>query len=368
VESALNELGEAGPDDPAAVELAGQLARAHMLRGDLPQAVSFADRALSSARNLGLVPVATDALITRGAARVQMGEQAAGIEDLKEAIAQCSAHDLLGLELRARNNMAWGLVPDDPRRTVETARTGFDIGRQKGIRDMAVQLASVALPAAVETGEWDWALATLSDLEAEPMSPAHRLDIAATHAILRALRGTPDPGKPVKQLGPIPPDTDPQLRALADLAHAWIAFARGRYAGATDLAFQAAEASVSFNRHAALVLAGRAAIWERNAKNLDRALAKLRAEPMPGRSATARVTALAAGADAMSGKLKGARAGYKAAIAAWRELALPLPLLLTLLERETLVQATAAGASEARNLIDRLGARGLTRLTEGRAR
>jgi hypothetical protein len=55
-------------------------------------------------------------------------------------------------------------------------------------------------------------------------------------------------------------------------------------------------------------------------------------------------------------------------VAAWRELALPLPLLLTLLERETLLRPTAAGRSEAARLIDRLGAGGLRRLSQAAAR
>ena len=368
VETALDTLGDEDPDDTAAVELAGQLARAHLLRGGFAKAVGFADRALGSARRLGLIPVATDALITRGTARMQMGEQAAGIEDLNEAIAQCAAHDLLGLELRARNNMAWALVADDPRRTVETARKGFEIGRQKSIRDWAVQLASVALPAAVDTGDWDWALAAIGDLELEPMSPAHRLDIAATHSILRALRGTPDPAKPLTQLGAIPPDTEPQLRALADVAQAWIAFLRSRYARAADLARAAADSSIGFNRHAALVLCARAALWGGDGRRLERAMATLRDEPMAGRSAAASVRTLEAGADALAGRTAAARAAYRAAVAAWRELALPLPLLLTLIERETLLRPTAAGRSEAARLIDRLGAGGLRRLSQAAAR
>ena len=367
VAAALDDLGDEEPNESAAVELAGQLARAHLLRGDTPAAVTFAERALGSAQRLGLIAVATDALITRGAARVQMGEQAAGIEDLNEAIARCSAHDLLGLELRARNNMAWLLAPDDPRRTVETARKGFEIGRQKGIRDMAVQLASVALPAAVDTGDWDWALATIAELAPEAMSPAHRMDIAATHSILRALRGTADPARPLTQLGAIPPDTDPQLRALADVAQAWIAFLRGRHARAADLARSAAESSIGFNRHAALVLCARAALWGRDERRFEHAMATLRDEPMAGRAATASVSSLEAGAHALAGNAQMARAAFRSAVEAWRALALPLPLLLTLLERDALLRPTAAGRAEAMRLIDRLGAEGLRRLSQAAA-
>jgi class 3 adenylate cyclase/tetratricopeptide (TPR) repeat protein len=362
VERALDGLGEASPNDAAAVELAGQLARAHLLRGDSPQAAAWAERALTSAGRLGLTAVATDALITRGTARVQTGQHATGIEDLNEAIAQCSANELLGLELRARNNMAWALVPDDPRRTVETARKGFEVGRQKGIRDVAVQLASVALPAAVDTGDWDWALATITEIDAEPMSPAHRIDISATHTILRALRGTPGPGQPLTRLGPIPPDTDPQVHGLADHAQAWVAFVRGRYSRAVDLAHRAAERAIGFNRHAALILSARAALWAGDGKQARHDLDTIAAEPLPGRAIAASLRALLAGADALAGQPAAARAGYREAMAAMRELDLPLPLVLTLLEREAFLRSTAGGNVEARALIERLGAKGLSRL------
>ena len=46
VEVALVGLGDAGADDAAGVELAGQLARAHLTRGDMPKAAEWAERAL----------------------------------------------------------------------------------------------------------------------------------------------------------------------------------------------------------------------------------------------------------------------------------------------------------------------------------
>ncbi len=46
VEVALVGLGDAGSDDAAGVELAGQLARAHLTRGDMPKAAEWAERAL----------------------------------------------------------------------------------------------------------------------------------------------------------------------------------------------------------------------------------------------------------------------------------------------------------------------------------
>jgi class 3 adenylate cyclase/tetratricopeptide (TPR) repeat protein len=361
VEVALVGLGDAGSDDAAGVELAGQLARAHLTRGDMPKAAEWAERALESAVRLDLPAVATDALITRGAARVQMGEGSAGIDDLNEAIARCSANGMLSLELRARNNIAWLLAPDDPRRTLDAAREGYEVARQKNLQDWATQLASVAVVAAVDTGDWDWALGAIKELQPTPMSQAHRIDIAATHTILRSLRGTPSPLRPLKELGHLPAGLDPQVHALTEYAQAWAAFTGGRYRTGAALARQAAEAAVGLNRHTALVLAARSALWARDAEALASLLDQLGAESVPGRATVCGLRTLEAGAAALSGGA-GAKARYRIVIAGWEELDLPLPLLLALVERKRFLADAADPADTGRELMERLGAKGLKRL------
>jgi class 3 adenylate cyclase/tetratricopeptide (TPR) repeat protein len=359
VEAALADLADDSGNEAVAVDLAGQLARIHLLRGDSPQARIWADRALADAERLGLREVATEALITRGTARGGMGDEEGGIADLNAAIAQCSSHELLGLELRARNNLAWLLAPDDPRGTVDEARKGFEIGRQKGIHDMALPLAALSFVTAIDTGDWDWVLDTIAELEDEPMSPAHRIDIASTAVILGSLRAIANPDAPLKRLEPFPSDTDPQILGQADYARAWGAFAAGRYPRASELARQAAGKGIGFNRHAALVLSGRAALWAGDTDRLDADLQAIAVEPLAGRAATAAVRALQGGTKARAGRHAEAQANYKAAIGTLRALDLPLPLVLTILEREAFLRPTAAGRTAALGLIDRLGAAGL---------
>jgi hypothetical protein len=232
------------------------------------------------------------------------------------------------------------------------------------MRDWATQLASVAVVAAVDTGEWDWALATIKELEPAPLSEAHRIDIAATHTILRSLRGSPSPGRPLRELGHLPADLDPQVHALTEYAQAWVAFTAGRYRSATGLATQAAEAAVGLNRHAALVLAGRSALWARDARVLESLLDALRAVTLPGRATAGGLRTLEAGAAALAGGA-GAKARYRNAIAGWQDLELPLPLLLALAERRTFLPDAADSQSAIGELMDRLGAKGLTRLIGG---
>jgi predicted transcriptional regulator len=361
VETALQDLGDVGPDDPAGVELAGQLARVHLLRGDEPQAVSWADRALAGAEALGLAAVATDARITRGAARGLEGDVQTGRADLEAAIAECGAEGLVSLELRARNNLAWLLVADDPRRTVDAARTGFETGRRAGVQDMALQLGTVALATAIDTGEWDWAQQAIDSLVDEPMSPAHRIDVAATASILRGLRGQRSADRPLAELEPLAHDTDPQLLAQVSYARAWLALLRGRFSVAHTQAREAAAGAVAFNRHAALILAGRAALWARDEAQLAADLAEIGAEGLTGRSAAAGVTALRAGAAALALDRAAAEEAWGEALATWRELDLPFPLLLSLLERAKFLPGNQ-DRTEVNQLVERLGAKGLARL------
>ena len=121
-----------------------------------------------------------------------MGDESAGLDDLNEAIARCSANGMLGQELRARNNVAWLLALDDPRRTLDAARRDTRSRARRRCRTGPRSLPPWRWW--LSTLEWDWALAAIKTLEPTAMSQAHRIDIAATHTILRSLRGTPARG------------------------------------------------------------------------------------------------------------------------------------------------------------------------------
>ena len=365
LDAALRNLGRVSRDDPAGVELASQLARAHFSSGDPAQAKSWAEQALKSAQRLKLGAVATDALITRGTALLALGQTKAGMRDLNRAIDQCSDGQLLALELRARNNLAWLLVGDDPRATLRAAREGFEIGHQKGMRDMALQLASVALAVAVDTGDWDWAITTIDELDDEAMVPAHLIDLTSTATIIRALRGERHPDAALSRLEPFPPNTDPQITALAVLARAWIALLAGKFPTARRLADEAAAKSVDFSRNAALVLAARAALWNGDARAAAERLAALKASQPRGRAIGAALRTLEAGVAAVQGRAIQASTRYDAALRAWSDLNLPLPQALALLERSAFLKSADDDVSQ---LIADLAANGLIALARRAAR
>ncbi len=347
------------------MELSGQLARAHVLVGDDQLALEWADRTLDASERLSLPAVAVDALITRGTAQMRLGNDVAGLDDLHHAIADAQGLGLIGAELRARNNLAWLIAPDDPRSTMATARDGLELATRMGVGDMALQLAEVVSRVAIDTGDWDAAMAVLDEVRDRPKAPAHRIGFAVNEATLRALRGDPAAASLLDALEPLDPDTDPQILAAIGQARAWLAFVDGRFDEAGRLAESAGDRSLGAERHAALVLAARAALWLGDRARVEALTVRLDEMQMHGRAVSAAEMTLRAGAAALAERA-GAGEMYDRAIASWRSLRLPLHLALCLAERRRLLSSAsddgpALGGEEAEAILGDLGARGLLR-------
>jgi class 3 adenylate cyclase len=342
--------------DVRSPELAGQLARALLLDGRSADASRWAAVARDAALRAGQPAVATDALVTRGTARFAAGDESAGIADLEAAVDEARANDLLATQLRARNNLAWLTVSDDPHATLRVAAEGTELARRMGLGDWLVQMADLGCLAARETGDWDWALATYADLEEEPIPTAYRIDLAASIGVIRVLRGTPDPLAPLTTLEPIDPATDRQDLASIDHARAWEAFVRGDLAAASAHAEAAVASSLGAERHHAAALRARSRLWDGDSSGLQSTLAELDGVRVHGRAADAARISLRAGLAALSGDAD-ATDRYAAAIEAWRALSLPLGMALTLAERARFTGARDDG--EAARLLRDLGATGL---------
>ena len=365
LESALRATRNIAADD-AGVELAAQLARARMLVGDDQAGLDWAQRALAAAELLGLKAIATDVLVTRGTALFRLGDEEAGMADLRRAISEAEAEGYLTTELRARNNLAWLLVADDPRTTMETARQAVELATKMGVGDIAVQLAEVATAVAVDTGDWDWALATATELESGVVPDANRINLAVTVAIIRALRGDPDPMAALEAMEPFPAATDGQVLAGIHYARAWAAFVNGDPGTARQLAERAASGSFGAERAHQRTLAIRSSLWLGDRTEAAAAFAALTATPTSGRASEAEILTLSAGLAALGGE-PDARTGYRRATQAWRRLDLPLHLALCALDAYRLM-SEGRPSDEALGIIEKLGANGLRRLiTRGSA-
>ncbi|MGH2444919.1 MAG: adenylate/guanylate cyclase domain-containing protein [Candidatus Limnocylindria bacterium] len=351
--------GPSHPKDPASIELAGELARAHMLRGSHADAVDWAGRALAGAERLGLRRIGMEALVTRGTARMLLGEPR-GIEDVRRAIDEAGTAGMLATELRARNNLAWLLITDDPAATLDEARRGMELAKELGMRDWMLQLADVVGAAGVDTGHWDLAVETLAGLEEEPMATSTRIDFAVTLCVLRALRGEVPADAPLAALEPFDPATDAQTLAVVHQARGWVAFCDSRFDEARKLAEAGAVGAVDVFLHDALVLAARAAIWAGDA-DARAAIARAEAAPARGRVIDAVRLSLRAALAARDGAAD-ASALQQEASDRLRQLGLPMQLALCLIERGRFGGGAASVNEELTTLLDGLRAEGLRRL------
>jgi hypothetical protein len=310
-----------------------------------------------------MAAIAVDALVTVGTGRFREGDEAGGLADLRAAIDEARAGGLQTAELRARNNLAWLEVVDDPRRTLEIAREGGELASRIGMLDWAVQMAELGCLAAIDTGDWAWALATQARFEEQPISMAYRIDLAGSIATIQLLRGAADPLAAIEALGPLDPATDPQDAAALDQARAWQALLAGDLEAAAGLAETVGRVALGAERFRALTLRARARAWSGAADELRMAIADLDALRVSGRAAAATRATLGAALAALDGPRDAARADYAAAAEMWRSLELRLHLALCLLEWHRF--AGGDTLDELRGAIDTIGAHGLAPLIEG---
>jgi tetratricopeptide (TPR) repeat protein len=285
--------------------------------------------------------------------------------ELRQAIADAQEMGLGSAELRALNNLAWLMVSDDPRATLDTARRGLELAERLGNREMALQLLDIATIVAIDTGDWDWALSALEEASAGDLPTSYRLDYAGTRAIIDALRDVPDALARIDRLGPMEPDLDPQALGWVDLARALAAMLSGDLPGGLALAQAASRQTVGFERSEALALIGRAAAWNGELEIAAAALRDLEEERSWGRAQRAiRATLRAAVAtgQAERGDAETAHAHWADALQAWQELKLPLREGLCHLDRWHLTSDEGSRDAAVR-IFEHLGAHRLVSLS-----
>jgi class 3 adenylate cyclase/tetratricopeptide (TPR) repeat protein len=359
-----------------ALELPAELARAHLLRGDADHAIEWAERALAAAgsdpRGNGAQQAVTiDARVTLGTARAAQGDLEEGLAQLRQAIGDAESAGHGSVALRALNNLAWTMVSDDPRATIETARRGLELAHRLGNREMALQLLDIATIVAIDTGEWDWAVASLDEGSGGELPTTHRLDFAATRTILNALRGASDPTAPIDSQGALEPDLDPEALGWVDHARALVAMVAGDLPRALELARGAAGTTRGFERLAALALAGRVAAWSGNVDAASEVLSELEAEQTWGRAAeaarhTLRASVAAARAAGKAVPPRNAEREWTHALDGWVALDLPLRRGLCHLDRWALTGSDEDHVA-AVEIFEGLGASPLTTLDPRRS-
>ena len=355
-----------GQDTGAAMaRITAEMARSYMLHNEPRRAIEWAEKALRAAGPLDLLAVIADALITRGTALEEVdGRSREGQAELWGALALARAHGLTASEFRARNNLSTLYAVDDNRVALAVARDGLDLMRKLGERQWAIGLAVKCATAALETGDWDWALEVIAEFDQNDVQPYGRVNLTVGRAIINGWRGNWEAdAADLAAAEPLMAGwTDPQWQALTTYVGLHRVLAAGDFEKAYDAAMRGLEVApgdvvvTTYNG----AFAARAALWMKDRARMADALSKVDAVQVRGGWVDTMRQTLHAGLLALEGRTDEAVEGYVAAARRWRELEVWFELALSQFDFAATIgtkQADAnAAADEARQIFTRLGA------------
>ncbi len=361
LEPAAREFADLGIE-PAFAALHGQLARAHMMRGDTERAIDVADRVLEAAERADLVALVADTLVTKGTALGGLGRGYEGLGGIETGLRLADRHGLAITVGRARLNRGWLLNPGDPREALANDRVGLADARRLGQRIWADAFLSNAALNARWTGDWDWALLELDESLAGDIGRETRMVAMSSATQIRTWRGDPVEEQLAEVERLAEGEADPQVLSSVLSARAASITSGGDHAAAMLAHRRVADLNTGV-RSEALGLAARAAIRLGDAAAAAADLAALQATGMRGPAIDARKLSIQAGIAALEGREAEALGLYRDAIRRFRDAGLPVDEAFTAIEMAALLDPAEpdvrAAGDAAREVLERLGARPL---------
>ena len=212
----------------------------------------------------------------------------------------------------------------------------------------------------IRTGEWDFQAVQFASLDELDIEPSIRLPMEAASVTIGLMRGTIDAAEidaRYKLFAGSIEDTD-LASSLPDML-GWAAFASGRFADAAASWLENADVS-ALNAPYSLPRVAHMALLAGDPSLARRALERLAQTSAQGKAIDVDRTAIAAGLAALEGRHGEALAGYRAAIAGWRDLGLPWDEAVTSIEFVRFLgpdePEASAAADAARSILERLEA------------
>jgi class 3 adenylate cyclase/tetratricopeptide (TPR) repeat protein len=373
MERSLNVLGREQPDEDLAIVLE-MLARLHYFNGDLARASERAEQALDVAEALWLPEVLVNAFNTKSFVVATWGRPEEEMALLMHAVRIAEENDIGAAALRTYNNLAGLFIERDRRdEAFEVIRRAAALAHKLGDRPFEWRFVGDMVGVRVDRGEWDEAIEDVQGLaneESGPGLPAVAQQVAPPLVLVYLSRGDIERAEEALELIRDYADSgDVQDRTEYLSTRALLLFARGRLEEALATADEALMGRASLPvRHQivqqAIVVAFEAAFGLGDIGKVDELLASLEGERPSGvppylRAEVARFRARRAWVLAEDDQVE---SGFKMASAMLREIGLPLPLAMTLLEHgEWLIQQGRAEPAEsllreAREIFERLKA------------
>ena len=347
--------------DPETVARLGQpMARSLLGRDRSVEALALLEEVLAIAERLGLWEVLPEALMSKGSALLLTARPVEGIALIEAARDQAVLHGLATTELRALNGLMAVQALRDPRAALALERSGIDLARRIGRRDLELLLLGNAGEDALRTGEWDWIRVEMTrGLEAE-LAPTPAAQLQLPMLMVDAIRGVEDVEslvQPIESLGQRTGDFDIEssvydVRALHALVHgqfeeAWVNWQRQADRSPNNAPYALPKAA-----HAA-VMAGDAATARKLNERFDGLIRS-------GPAIDAQRNAIEAGIAALEGRPAEAVAGYRQALSGFHDLGLLWDEVVTTIAFVRLVGVdepeVRRAADDARVILTRLEA------------
>jgi tetratricopeptide (TPR) repeat protein len=357
--AAWEQLRDLGADDPNLVLLARGLAGMSMLNGDYERANALADQALASAERLGLADMAAEALVVMGTTAFYRGRQWQARALLTGARLLAEEAGLADTALRIMITLPSFVALDDPRASLTLQQEAIELARRLGRRGSELAILFNASEDARRTGEWEWAVRELESSLQLDVDEASALGTRGQLAFFDIYRGQSSTGQIEELAAALSALEDRDMHSAVDDIGGSDAHAQGRWADAASAWMRIADIS-DLNAPYALPRAGRVAILARDSALAQVALDRLAALGTRGRAVDADRATIRAGLAALAGDPDAARAGYRAALVAYRDLGLTWDEALVAQEAASMLGAgdpeIAGWLETARGTFIRLGA------------
>lgn len=355
IESALARA-EGGADETDLAGLLTMLGRVRFGEDRFEEGLVAVDRGLAIAERLELIETTIGGLVTKGGILHKLGRPVEGVALVEGARRLAVEHGHPGWEIRALVSLALSVGIADPRAAFDLAIKAIEQSRRIGRRDTELLLIGNAGEDAIRTGDWDWQAIQLANLDELEIEPSLRLPMEAATKIVGFLRGTMDPVEAIRGFDDASIDAeDIDVKSAGFELRGWAALAGGRFVEAHGHWMTVATTS-ALNAPYCLPRAAHMALLARDAAAARSALDHLERTAAHGRAIDVDKAAIRAGLAALGGDRGEALAGYRAALAGWRDMGLPWDEILTALalvsllgpdEPEALAAAISARATAA---------------------
>ena len=177
------------------------LAQLHMLAQEQEPAVTWATKAIATAREVGNMPALAHALNNLGSARLRVGDLE-GRALLEESLALARREGLDEHAARAFSNLSWtALDYREYERAASYQEAGLALAADRGLEGYVSYLTAQRARLHLDRGEWDQAEADALWVLARPEAPGiTSLPALTVLARVRSRRGAPDAAKLLDQV------------------------------------------------------------------------------------------------------------------------------------------------------------------------